>query len=216
MTTYVALMRAVNVGGRTLSMVDVRRSLEGLGLRRVRTYRQSGNVVFEADDGAAPQDAAAPAARLAPAIEVRIERDLGPRVAVLVLPGEAMAGVVTANPFFFEPGVDEGSLHATFLFTPSGDDDFGDATAGAYSAVYEVAFQRLELPAVQGERAVFVGSPPLAAPVVYLHLPYGYGRSKLTNAYFERKLGTGATTRNWRTVTALAALSAPGRACCPT
>ncbi len=210
MTVYVALLRAVNVGGRTLPMAGVRRSLESLGLRCVRTYRQSGNVVFEADDALTHEDAVTAAARLAAAIEVRIERDLGPRVAVLVLPGHEVAAVLAANPFLSEPGGDEGSLHATFLITAAAEDDFGEATAAAFSAVYEAAFLGLQLPAAEGERAVFVGSPPLATPVVYLRLPHGHGRSKLTNAFFERKLGTGATTRNWRTVMALAALSAPG------
>ena len=42
---------------------------------------------------------------------------------------------------------------------------------------------------------------------VYLHCPEGYGRSKLSNAYFERKLGVAGTTRNWRTVTTLAELA---------
>ena len=39
---------------------------------------------------------------------------------------------------------------------------------------------------------------------VYLHCPNGYGRSKLSNAFFEKHLGVAATTRNWRTVTTLA------------
>jgi uncharacterized protein (DUF1697 family) len=43
---------------------------------------------------------------------------------------------------------------------------------------------------------------------VYLHCPQGYGRSKLSNAFFEQELGVAATTRNWRTVTALAELAA--------
>ena len=43
---------------------------------------------------------------------------------------------------------------------------------------------------------------------VYLHTPAGYGRSKLHNAFWERKLGTTATTRNWNTVLALAELTA--------
>ncbi|MBN2203752.1 MAG: DUF1697 domain-containing protein [Thermoleophilia bacterium] len=124
-------MRAANVGGRTLPMADLRRSLEGLGLRHVRTYRQSGNVVFEGYGPATEKGSVAPAARFAAAIEVRIECDLGPRVAVLVLTGEDMAEAVAANPFLLEPGVDQGSLHATFLFTPSGEDDFGEATAAA-------------------------------------------------------------------------------------
>ena len=164
----------------------------------MRTYLQSGNAVFDAGDGAEP------AAALATAIEVRIERDLGPRVGVLVLPGETMADVAAANPFLAPGGgAEETILHATFLFGAHGDADFGEASDAAYCAVYKAAFKNLELPAVDGEEAAFVGAPPLATPVVYLKLPHGYGRTKLNNAWFERKLGTAATTRNWRTVLAL-------------
>jgi uncharacterized protein (DUF1697 family) len=42
---------------------------------------------------------------------------------------------------------------------------------------------------------------------VYLHTPNGYGVSKLSNAYFEKKLGVAGTSRNWNTVTALAELA---------
>jgi uncharacterized protein (DUF1697 family) len=203
MATFVALLRAVNVGGRTLPMADVRRSLETLGLGDVRTYLQSGNVVFEGGH--------APAEEYAAAIEVRIERELGPRVAVLVLTGDQMAEVAARNPFVAEPDVEPESLHATFVFTASGEDDFGQAPTEAYSAVYGDAFRKLELPLADGERAAFVGVPPLATPVVYLYLPHGYGRTKLNNAFFERKLGTGATTRNWRTVKAVAEMATGSR-----
>jgi uncharacterized protein (DUF1697 family) len=212
--SYVALLRAVNVGGVKLPMADLRALLEGLGLTNVRTYLQSGNAVFDAGDGAEP------AAALATAIEVRIERDLGPRVGVLVLPGETMADVAAANPFLAGPdgedgaaggsvsGADETILYATLLFGAHGESDFGEASDAAYCAVYKAAFKQLELPVVAGEEAAFVGAPPLATPVVYLRLPNGYGRTKLTNAWFERKLGTAATTRNWRTVLALTAMVA--------
>jgi uncharacterized protein (DUF1697 family) len=73
--------------------------------------------------------------------------------------------------------------------------------------VYQASFEKPALPAADGERAAFVGTPDLATPVVYLHLPHGYGRTKLTNLYFERTLGAAATTRNWRTVRALAGLA---------
>lgn len=194
--SYVALLRAVNVGGVKLPMADLRALLEGLGLTGVRTYLQSGNAVFDAGDGSEP------AAALSTAIETRIERDMGPRVGVLVLPGEAMADVAAANPFL---GGDEGRqfLHATFLFGAHGESDFGEASDAAYCAVYKAAFKKLELPADEGEEAAFVGAPPLATPVVYLKLPHGYGRTKLNNGWLERKLGTAATTRNWRTVEAL-------------
>lgn len=199
----VALLRAVNVGGTTLAMADLRELLEGLGLSNVRTYLQSGNAVFDA----APDE---PASALATAIEVRIERDLGPRVGVLVLPGEALVDVVAANPFLTggaAGAAPEGSLYATFLFGSHGEADFGEASEVAYCAVYRAAFDKLELPAQEGEAAAFVGMPPLAGPVIYLRLPHGYGRTKLDNGWFERKLGTAATTRNWRTVLALAEMA---------
>ena len=204
MSTYVALLRAVNVGGTKLPMADLRTLLEGLDVTRVRTYLQSGNAVFEAGDAAGtPQE-------LANAIAMRIERDVGPRVGVLVLRAAALEAVVAANPFLAAEGSDvpdEQFLHATFLFGSGGDADFGEASETAYSKVYESTFGKLELPADEGEAAAFVGVPPLDEPVVYLKLPLGYGRTKLNNAWFERKLGTAATTRNWRTVRALVELA---------
>jgi uncharacterized protein (DUF1697 family) len=212
MSTYVALLRAVNVGGTKLPMADLRALLEGLGLTGVRTYLQSGNAVFEAGE-----DAGSPI-ELANAIAMRIERDVGPRVGVLVLRAAALEAVVAANPFLTAAAAegetaaaDEQFLHATFLFGSGGDADFGEASEAAYSRVYESTFGKLELPADEGEEAAFVGVPPLAEPVIYLKLPLGYGRTKLNNAWFERKLGTAATTRNWRTVRALVDLA--GGAC---
>jgi uncharacterized protein (DUF1697 family) len=205
MSTYVALLRAVNVGGTKLPMADLRALLEGLGLTDVRTYLQSGNAVFGAGDDAGT------ATDLANAIAIRIERDVGPRVGVLVLRAAALDAVVAANPFLAAAGgsgePDEQFLHATFLFGSGGDADFGEASESAYSKVYESTFGELELPADEGEEAAFVGVPPLDEPVIYLRLPLGYGRTKLNNAWFERKLGTAATTRNWRTVRALVDLA---------
>lgn len=54
MTTWVVLLRGINVGGgNQLAMADLRRSVEGIGYERVRTYIQSGNLVFDGDDGEA-------------------------------------------------------------------------------------------------------------------------------------------------------------------
>ena len=198
MTTFIALLRAVNVAGRTLSMAGLRDSLTGLGFANVRTYLQSGNAVFDADDG--------PSQKHAAAVEVRIERDYGPRVAVLVMTADDIARVAAANPFFGDPDIDEECLHATFLFSAASESDWGTASEAAYSAVYEAAFDKLDLPVQEGERAAYVGVPALGSPVVYLSLPHGYGRTKLSNAAFERWLGTAATTRNWRTVRALVEL----------
>ena len=98
MTTFVALLRAVNVGGHAqLSMAGLRDSLTGLGYANVRTYLQSGNAVFEAESGSRQEHAAA--------IALRIERDFGPRVGVLVLGADDVRAGRRANPFAAEPGV---------------------------------------------------------------------------------------------------------------
>jgi uncharacterized protein (DUF1697 family) len=180
MTTFVALLRAVNVSVRNkIPMAELRRALGGLGLTGVETYLQSGNVVFDAQ-GDDPAEQAA-------AIHGLIERELGHDVRVLVLTAAELAQTAAANPFVVA-GADKKFLHVTFLLAPADADGF----AGR------------DLPAQDGERAERTGS------AIYLHLPHGYGRTKLNNAYFERALGTSATTRNWRTVLSLVEMSARG------
>jgi uncharacterized protein (DUF1697 family) len=180
MTTFVALLRAVNVSGQNkIPMAELRRALGALGETGVETYLQSGNVVFNAQ-GDDPAEQAA-------AIHGLIEHEFGHDVRVLVLTAAELAQIAAANPFLTS-GADEKHLHVTFLFAPADADGF----AGR------------DLPARDGERAERAG------PVIYLYLPHGYGRTKLNNAYFERALGTSATTRNWRTVLALAQMSARG------
>jgi uncharacterized protein (DUF1697 family) len=179
---HVALLRGVNVSGqRRIEMAGLRRSLEARGLGRVQTYLQSGNVVFDP-----PADIDRSSAALAAAVRETIAAEFGHDVEVLIVPGRTLGEIAAANPFVAEPGVDERHLHVTFLSAPRGCDDLRDAP----------------LPAAEGERAVAAGS------VVYLLLPHGYGRTKLTNAFFERLCATPATTRNWRTVLALVELSA--------
>jgi uncharacterized protein (DUF1697 family) len=188
MTTFVALLRAVNVSGKNrIPMAELRRALDGLGLVGVQTYLQSGNVVFEAP-GDDPVEQA-------PALHKLIVRELGHDVRVFVLTSDEMQRVAAEMPFVGAADFDDKWVHATFVSAP----------------VDEAGFAGLKIPAQPGEKAVLAAGAPIAAgQVVYLYLPYGYGRAKLNNAYFERALKTPATTRNWRTVVALAQMSARG------
>ena len=182
--TYVALLRGVNVGGvRKLPMAELRASLSALGLHDVRTYLQSGNVVFRAREA----DGLSAVDELPAAIRACIGSDFGHDVEVLVLSASRLAAIAASNPFAVDPDVDIKPLHATFLLG-------GAADAATFSA--------LKLPADVGEEAAW------GSGVVYLRLPHGYGRTKLNNGYFERALSTTATTRNWRTVLALAETAA--------
>jgi len=171
---YVALLRGINVGRhRRISMSDLRRVFEDVGLEDVSTYLQSGNVLFAGKGSAAP---------LASRLERAIHAELVPGVSVLLRSRAELAKIATSNPF---AGHDTSKLHVTFL---------GKRPTAARARTLD---------------------PELAAPdefrlhsrELYLHYPKGYGRSKLTNAYFEKQLGVVATTRNWKTVTTLAELA---------
>ena len=121
--------------------------------------------------------------RLVGEVETEIERRLGLDVRVLVRSARELEGLVSANPF-----PDEGDptrLHVTFLAEPPAP----ERVDGIDSAPFAPDEFRI------------------AGREVYLHVPHGYGRTKLGNTFFERKLGVAATTRNWRTVLKLAELT---------
>jgi len=91
MTVYVALLRAVNVGGTgKLPMEDLRAICAKLGYEEPRTFIASGNVVFGSG-------------RDEPSVKAELERALqayaGKRVGVLVRSGAELAAVLEANPF---------------------------------------------------------------------------------------------------------------------
>lgn len=177
-TPLILMVRGINVAGsRPLRMEQLKGLVEGLGYARARTYLQSGNVVCA---GAGTE-----AWTCAEAVERRILRDFGYEVGVAAVTGRGMAAVVASNPLVGRQGIDPNFLHATFLIRPG----------------RGVSLEGLALPLGKGEAAVLVGE------VLYLHCPNGYGVTKLNNTFFERKLGCRATTRNWRTVTALEAMA---------
>jgi uncharacterized protein (DUF1697 family) len=178
MPSYVAMLRGINVGGsKPVKMEALRASFEALGFKNVRTYVQSGNVVFEAKERAA--------APLVPKLVAQIKRDFGFDVPVLVLAAAELARLVDENPFVKQRGVDPTKLHVTFL-------------AGAPAAA---GLKKME--GVSSGRDSF----RCVGQTIYLACPDGYGNTKLSNNAFERALGAPATTRNWKTVTTLAAMS---------
>jgi len=107
MKTCIALFRGINVGGNTvLPMKDLVVILEQLGLENVRTYIQSGNVIFQSKEQDLPQ--------LANKITVAIKqaRDLSPQV--LILSVKELQAAIASNPF--SQGEHElRSLHLFFL-----------------------------------------------------------------------------------------------------
>jgi uncharacterized protein (DUF1697 family) len=113
-----------------------------------------------------------------------IGRAHGLEVPVLVRSAGELNTIVRKNPFL-RAGADEKSLHVTFLDEKP----------------QQALVKKLD-PSLSSPDELRV-----AGREVYLLCPNGYGRSKLSNAFFEKRLDVVATTRNWRTVRTLAELA---------
>ncbi|MBI3285814.1 MAG: DUF1697 domain-containing protein [Burkholderiales bacterium] len=107
MNTYIALFRGINVGGKnSILMKELAAALEGMGARNVKTYIQSGNVVF--------QSAEENPAQLSKKMAVEIKKSHGFEPCILVLSRAAIQKAIAANPFA-EAETDPASLHLGFL-----------------------------------------------------------------------------------------------------
>jgi uncharacterized protein (DUF1697 family) len=174
LSTYIALLRGINVGGHKIIKMDqLRKAFEELGFENVATYVQSGNVVFKSQKKAS--------ADLSRKIEEMLLRRFSMSVPVIVRTAEEIGAVLTKNPFLKEPGTDVARLHVTFLsLTPQ-----------------KAAIKGLDAIAAGPDRFHCHGQE------IYLHCPNGFGGTKLSINAFEKVLAVGATTRNWNTLNKL-------------
>jgi uncharacterized protein (DUF1697 family) len=116
---YVALLRGINVGGRTLvKMAELKVCFENLGFDGVSTYIASGNVLFEGDED--------DAAKLTTTIEGAIEQRFELPVKVVVLDQNAYARIVKSIP---KPWIGDGTLRANVAFL-RGDTDAEQVVRG--------------------------------------------------------------------------------------
>ena len=181
MPVHVLLLRGINVSGRNrVPMADLRALVTALGFDDVATYVQSGNLVCTGRGG--PERAAA-------LVADTLARELDVTVPVVGRSAAHWAHVVATNPL---AGLEDDpkKLHVTFL------DGVPESARAADLADAAEAFAP--------ERLEVVGAE------VFLHCPGGYGETPLSNAFLEKRLGRVATTRNWRTVGALADLAGVG------
>ena len=170
MTTHIALLRGINVGGRNkLPMKDLAAVFTDLGCADVRTSIQSGNVVFSAGDELASEVPSRAAAAIA--------NRFGLTVPVVTRTAAQLVDAARQNPFLAE-GADPRTLAVVFLA------DLPD----------HKRVDALDPDRSPPDRFVVRGRE------VYLHCPDGAARSRLTNAYFDSKLATTSTARNVRTV----------------
>ncbi|HEY6238242.1 MAG TPA: DUF1697 domain-containing protein, partial [Thermoplasmata archaeon] len=178
MGVFVALLRAVNLGGATqVAMSELRDRVAMLGFEDVRSLLNSGNLVFLARES--------DPARVERRLDVEVAPRLRARSEFFVRSAAEWRGVVDANPFAREAEDDPGHLIVTALKRAPAEPSWRSLAA-----------------AIRGrERVRGIGRE------AYIVYPDGTGRSKLTAAVIERQLGTRGTSRNWNTVRKLDALA---------
>ncbi len=142
------------------------------GARNVRTFIQSGNVIFEST--------ARISANVPYRVAEQITKSLGYKTPVVMRSLVELEDAISNNPFL-KAGAPEDSLFLVFL-----------ADLPAASKI-----EALDPNRSPGDEYVVRGRE------IYLRLPNGVADSKLTNAYFDSRLATTSTARNWRTVTKL-------------
>lgn len=178
MTTYIALLRAVNVGGKNqVSMARLRTLFESLGYSGVTTYIQSGNVVFDGKE----RTSTAVVAK----IEAAIAQEFGLTIDVVARSARELIAAIDSNPFLARVP-DRTKLHVAFL-NRAPDRARVDTLDASRFAPDEFA---------------------VGAREIYLHCPDGIGRSKLATALGAKLAPAPATVRNWNTVTRLAEMAA--------
>ena len=182
MKTYVALLRAVNVGGTgKVPMEELRQHLTTAGLESVETYIASGNVVFQSElsvshqceiiDGILHQHFGLTGKRATIRDAVQLQR------------------LVKHNPYTSAAAARPNLLHVHFLMQHPRD--------GADVAL--TSFKGPERMRLDGD-------------ILYIDYPNGAGQSQLTPRFLEQALGTVGTSRNWNTVLKLAEMANAAKA----
>ncbi|MBL0286158.1 MAG: DUF1697 domain-containing protein [Bacteroidetes bacterium] len=174
METYIALLRGINVSGKNLiKMTDLSIVFTSIGISKIKTYKQSGNILFE--------HSSLDTDLLQKEIELSIKYQFQLNVPTLIRSKTEWTKIIEKNPFNDPLKYDENSLHLTFLNQiPSVDQ-----------------IEKLMV------KNVGTDEFKILEREIYIHCPNGYGKTKFTNTFFEQQLKMNCTTRNWKTLQAL-------------
>jgi uncharacterized protein (DUF1697 family) len=180
MAKQIALLRAVNVGGRgKVAMADLRKAFAELGYEDAKTVLQTGNIVFTAKAGGE---------KLAAGIEKALAESLGLRTDVLIRSAAEWDTIIAGNPFPDAARDDPSHLVVMPLKA---------RPAKAALEALSAAIKGRELVRAEGAQ-------------LYITYPDGIGRSKLTIGLIEKTLGTRGTGRNWNTIVKIAEAARAG------
>jgi len=182
MQKYISILRGINVGGkRKILMKDLKEVYQDLGFLNVETYIQSGNVIFESSN--------LDATKISKQLEKSIFEKYSFEVPVLIRTKEELQKIQTSNPFIKSEEDKEhliNTLHLTFL---------------------EIVPTIQNTEKTKEIESIILDKFEIIENNIFIFCEGNYHTSKLTNNFFEKKLKTKATTRNWKTIEKLVELT---------
>ncbi len=168
---YLLLLRGINVSGkRLIKMESLVNLFNSLGFFNVKTYIQSGNIVFESD--------IVDKQMVKLKIDTAIEIEFGFKIISFIFDSEEWEKAIRNNPFISNNLIDPDKLHLSFL-----------------NNIPLAELQNLIILDKNNEDEF-----KIINNIVYIYCPNGYGNTKFTNTFFEKKLRINSTTRNLKTV----------------
>ncbi len=170
MKKYISILRGINVGGKNkIKIIDLQTVYTELGFTEIKTYIQSGNVIFLSE--------ISDIKLLEENISKKINLSFGFDVTVIVIEKSEFEKIIENNPFDNE-NAETKNLHITFL----------------HSFPLKSDIEKINNEVFQPDDFV------ISTKTIYLNIRNGYGNTKLSNSFFEKKLKVAATTRNLKTV----------------
>lgn len=179
MKTYIALLRGINVTGHNkIKMFELKSLFIDLGFKNITTYIQSGNIIFETNK--------LDTNNIEQQITLAVKKHFNYTINVLVITVNHLKTIFNSNPFLKIENIDITKLHVTILKNKP----------------------NLEsVPQIENFIKNNDDEFEILDKNIYIYCPNGYGKTKLNNNLFEKKLQSVATTRNWKTISKLVELS---------
>ncbi|NCA76838.1 MAG: DUF1697 domain-containing protein [Alphaproteobacteria bacterium] len=177
MKSYISILRGINVSGHNLIRMQ--------DLKKMFEDLGMAEVLTYIQSGNVVFKGSKPAATVTSKIETAIRERFGFVVPVITRDAWEWQDTMAGNPFLSEPDIDHDKLHVTFL------EEIPDKGKSNLIPLSDNSPDRY----IMKDKNI------------YLYCPGGYGNTKWSNSFFERKLKVKATTRNWKTVIKLAELA---------
>lgn len=171
MNKFICLLRGINVSGKNIIKMDaLKQAFIDLDLDNVKTYIQSGNIIFTSKFSNECD--------LEILINKKINQEFNLNIPVLVITENTLKQVIQKNCYIKDASIETSKLHVTFMSQKPLANTVAEIVGKDYGGdEFEICKK-----------------------VIYLNCLNGYGNTKLTNTFFEKKLKVNCTTRNWNTI----------------